>query len=162
MRIRTSSIRFCVFTLLRTHNKCKAIIITWPLHLRHMTITVRTVPAKMAILLKIVRFRVTQSSWPWTFAWPHMLTRALVWSFIQPAVFTVLNRRVHMWALIDLSTYKTTNNVYIVWLQVRIHFELNRKHLLKWIGSKPVWIQFGPIHFWCEHNKCALNQIECA
>ena len=78
-----------------------------------MPITVQTVPAKMAILSKIVRFRVNPSSWPWSFAWPHTLTRALVWSFIQPAVFTSLNLHVRTWTLIHLSTYKPRNNVYV-------------------------------------------------
>ena len=62
------------------------------------------------------------------------------------------------------SIYRCTNNVYmyIVWLQVWIHFELDQNHLLEWIGSKSVWIQFGPIHFWCERDECTLNWIECA
>ena len=98
MRVRTSSIRFRVFTLLQTH-KCKAILVTWPLRQGRMTITVRAVPVKMAILSKIVWFGVTPLSWSWTFAWPHMLTRALVWPFVQPAIFTSLDLR-------DLSTYK--------------------------------------------------------
>ena len=58
--------------------------------------------------------------------------------------------------------YQRTNNMYSKkWLQVRIHFELDQNHLLKWIGNKLVWIRFGPIHFWWR-NECALNRIECA
>ena len=81
MHIRTGSIRFGVFTLLQTH-KCEVIFVTWPLRQHRMTITVWTVPAKMGILSKIVQFRVTLSSWPWTFSWPCVLTRAL-WALID-------------------------------------------------------------------------------
>ena len=62
--------------------------------------------------------------------------------------------------------YRHTNNVYILLLQVRIHFKLDQNHLMKWIGSELVWIRFKPIHFLCELEKCALNQMrvltECA
>ena len=169
MRIRTGSIRFRVFTLLQTH-KCKVVFVTWQLRQHRMTITARTMPVKMEIISKIIRFRVTPLSWLWTFTWPHTLTKALVCSFVQPAVFTSLNLRVHTWALIDLSSYRTKNNVYIAWLQVRIHHFAPLR-----TGSKPPpevdWKQTGlnpawtdPLLVWTRRMCIELDWmcIECA
>ena len=41
---------------------------------------------QLAILSKMILFRVTLLSSFWTFAWPHKLTRALVSSFVQPTI----------------------------------------------------------------------------
>ena len=42
-----------------------------------------------------------------------------------------------------------------------IHFKPDSNHLAKWIEIKPVWNQFGSIHFQCKHVQCALIRIEC-
>ena len=88
----------------------------------------------------------------------YTLARVLVCSFVQPAILPCwISMCVHEHWLI----YWCTSNVYNAWLQMRIHFELDWNHLLKWIGSKLVWIRFLPIHFLCERDECTLNPIEC-
>ena len=165
MHIWTNSIRFvcshyCKLTSVKSflsHDHCATV--TWPLRHRRMTITVRTKPAKMAILS--ISFNFASLRWvdpghsrspirsqePWFGRLSN-----------QPSLSHWISVCTHEHSLI----YRRTSNVYIAWLQVRIHFDLDRNHLLKWIGSKPVWIRFGPIHFWCELDKCALNRTECA
>ena len=160
MRTRTGSVRFCVLTLLQTH-KCKVVFIAWPLHQRHMTITVRTVPEKngdsfedhlischsVELTLDIHSRGPIHSQEPW---------------FGRLSSQPSLPHWISVCAREHWLIYRHTKNVYIAWLQVRIHFELDWNHLLEWIGTKPVWIQFGLIHFWCERHECTLNRTECA
>ena len=83
--------------------QCKVVFVMWPLRQHCISITVQAVPAKIEILLSIlVQFRVTPSSWLWTFARLHMLTKVPVCSFIQPTVF-YLNE--YPWAHVSINWF---------------------------------------------------------
>ena len=163
MCIRTGSIRFRAFTLFQTH-KCKVIFIIWLLRQRRMTITVWSVPAKMAILRRSFNFMSLHQVDPEHSRGP--IRSQEPWfgrSSSQPS----LPHLIFMCTREHWLIYWRTNNVYIAWLLVWIHFELDWNHAppevdWKQAGLNLVWTD--PLLVWTRQIRIEPDwmRIECA
>ena len=118
------------------------------------------------------RFHAIPSSSLWTLAYPHMPTRALVSSVVQPEDILVCACKVSARHAMD-SIVET--RLYYLWAHVQSHDQstsrgqstLNRiqttsRSGLSQTGFKPLWLNAHSRLDSVNANQCTLKQIECA